>query len=299
MSRRLLLDTYSLIYRAYFALPRTIVDAQQRPVNAVHGYLDMTARLATSQRPDEIVHVYDHDWRPEGRTSVYPGYKADRPPDPEALPPQFDFLRDALDALGATQAEAPYWEADDGIAALCAQAGPNERLDIVTGDRDLFALVRDPVVRVLFTVKGVSELAVFDEAAVLEKHGVPPTRYVEYAILRGDASDGLPGVKGVGEKTARALVAAYPDLDSMLADANADPPQGEPLARSRRLAESLRTASEYIEAMRSVVPTRADVEVRVWRGAGDAKRLDELAENGGLGGPIRRLGQAVVAPAED
>ncbi|MDQ3855557.1 MAG: 5'-3' exonuclease [Chloroflexota bacterium] len=289
MSLCLLLDTSSLMYRAFFALPQSIADAEGNPVNAVHGYLDMTARLVAGHRPARVIHVYDHDWRPAQRVEAFAGYKAHRPADPDALPPQFALLRRVLEALGETQAEAPGWEADDAIAALCARAPSGGRVDIVTGDRDLLQLVADPRVRVLFTVRGVSELAEFDGAAVLEKYGVPARRYTELAVLRGDPSDGLPGVKGVGEKTATALVQAYPDLNALLEDAAREEPVGAPLARSRKLSAALREAKDYITQMSHVVPVREDVETRVWAPPRDEAALQQLSERGGLGGPLRRL----------
>ena len=303
MTYRLLLDTSSLMYRAFFALPTSIADPAGRPVNAVHGYLDMVTRLLSDLGPDEVVHVYDHDWRPADRVAAYAGYKADRPADPAGLPEQFDLLREVVDAFGMPQAEAPGWEADDAIGALCARGSSADRLDIVTGDRDLIQLVRDgadgagepaeaiATVRVLFTVRGVSELATFDEAAVVAKYGVPPRRYVDFAILRGDPSDGLPGVKGIGEKTARALVGRYASLDDLLAHLGSETP---------RLAASLDTARDYLAAMRLVVPVRRDVEVRLFAGTRDEPRLDALAEHRRLKGPIRRLREALdgAAPAE-
>jgi len=289
VTHRLLLDTSSLMYRAFFALPTSIVDAKGRPVNAVHGYLDFTSRLLSIHRPDQAVHVYDHDWKPAPRVAAYAGYKASRLPDPEALPGQFVLLREVLDAMGAPQAEAPGWEADDAIGVLCARATPTERIDVVTGDRDLIQLVRDPVVRVLFTLRGVSEVAVFDEAAVEAKHGLPASRYADFATLRGDPSDGLPGVVGVGEKTARALVLAYPDLDAMMEDAARDRPTRPPVSGSPGLRARLRAAADYLAAMRDVVPVRTDVEVRTWGGRRDEARVDELAAERNLTGPVRRL----------
>jgi 5'-3' exonuclease len=288
MGHRLLLDTSSLTYRAFFALPATITDAGGRPVNAVRGYLDMTAELVRSHGPDVTEHVFDDDWRPAPRVEVYPGYKADRRPDPEGLPEQFDLLIDVLDALGLTRVTAPGWEADDAIAALCAGAGPSDRIDVVTGDRDLLQLVRDeaPPVRVLFTVRGVSQLAVFDEAGVRGRYGVPASRYVDFAILRGDPSDGLPGVKGVGEKTARSLVAAYPSLDALLADVARQPP---------RLRAALEAARDYLARMRAVVPVRAEVALRDHTGRWDDERLDHLAVRHNLEGPVRRLRAALTA----
>src|SRR5919198_1099760 len=136
MAHRILLDTSSLMYRAFFAMPATVRDAGGRPINAVHGYLDMVALLIGSRRPDHAVHCYDDDWRPAPRVAVFAGYKANRAPDPEGLPEQFDILRELLDALGQPQATAPGWEAEDAIGALCARADGKDRLDIVTGDRD-------------------------------------------------------------------------------------------------------------------------------------------------------------------
>jgi 5'-3' exonuclease len=293
MSRRLLLDTSSLMFRAFFALPTSITDEAGQPVNALHGYLDMCARLIRSREPDECVHCYDDDWRPALRVAAYDGYKANRAHDPEGLPEQFVILRQILDALGMTQAEAPGWEAEDAIGTLCARAGARDRLDIVTGDRDLIQLVRDPAVRVLFTRKGVSELDVFDEEAVLEKYGVPANRYADFAILRGDPSDELPGVPGVGEKTARELVNAYPSLDAMVSDAQADRRTGKPLRRSPALRTRIREAARYLTSMREVVPIRTDLDVRRWADDGDPGRLEALAARHRLTGPIRRLREAL------
>jgi 5'-3' exonuclease len=293
MPNRLLLDTSSLMYRAFFSVPPTVKDPQGRPVNAVRGYLDMNARLIEARTPDEVVHVYDHDWRPAPRVALYAGYKSKRAPDPEGLPEQFVLLREVLDAFGLPQAEAPGWEAEDAIGVLCARADPEDRHDIVTGDRDLIQLVRDPAVRVLFTVRGVTELTVFDEPTVEAKYGVPASRYAEFAILRGDPSDSLPGVRGVGEKTARELIRAYPDLDSLVTDASAVRRTGAPLQRSPGLRAAIRDASDYLATMREVVPIRTDVEVRTWTGAFDEARLDALAEGRSLGGPIERLRRAL------
>ncbi|MGH2555089.1 MAG: 5'-3' exonuclease [Actinomycetota bacterium] len=293
MTTRLLLDTSSLMFRAFFSMPTSVTAPDGRPINAVHGYLDMTARLVKDRHPDEIVHVYDDDLRPAPRVALYGGYKAQRPPDPEGLPEQFEILREVLTAFGQAQAEAPDWEAEDAIGTLTDAAKPRDRIDIVTGDRDLIQLVRDPAVRVLFTLKGVSELRVLDEAGVLEKYGVPASRYAEFAILRGDPSDGLPGVRGVGEKTARILVNTYASLDQLLADAAAPKRTGRPLQRSPALRSALREAADYIHAMQQVVPIRTDLELRTWKGERNDRRLDELAQQLKLGGPVRRLREAL------
>ncbi|MFN2433596.1 MAG: 5'-3' exonuclease H3TH domain-containing protein [Gemmatimonadota bacterium] len=298
MRYRLLVDASSLLYRAFFSIPASVVNRAGEPVNAVHGYLDMTSHLLRSRQPDELVHVHDHDWRPAPRVRAYAGYKASRPEEPDALARQFDVLGEVLEAAGFAQAEAPGWEAEDAIGALCAAADSGTRTDVVTGDRDLVQLVHDPAVRVLFTVRGVSELRELDEAAIETKYGIPARRYADFAILRGDPSDGLPGVRGVGEKTARVLVRTYPDLVALVADATAPKRTGAPLQRSPALRAAIRDAAGYLEAMREVVPIRTEVAVRTRRGARSDARLEELAERHALGGPVRRLRQALDARGE-
>ncbi len=284
----MLLDTSSLTYRAYFALPTSIRDPQGQPVNAVRGVLDMHARLMTDHRPDEVVHVFDHDWRPAPRVAAYEGYKAQRADEPEDLTPQFGLLRRVLAAFGLPMVEAPGWEADDAIGTLCAQAGADERIDVVTGDRDLLQLVRDqaPTVRVLFTLRGVSELGVFDEAGVLERYGIPAERYVDFAILRGDSSDGLPGVRGIGEKTARQLIQRYGSVRELLTHVDELPPA---------MARNLRAAVDYIGAMLQIVPVERSVELDWTRTERDDAALDALAAEHALDGPINRLREALNA----
>lgn len=289
MTAALLLDTSSLAYRAYFAVPSSVTGPHGRPVNAVRGVLDMTARLLVDRRPDSIIHCLDADWRPAPRVAAYDGYKSARPQEPAELSWQFDVLEEVLDAFGLPRVRAPGWEADDAIATLCVRARPGDRVDVVTGDRDLLQLVRDarvgaPAVRVLFTVKGVRDLQEFDEAAVERKYGVPPARYVDFATLRGDPSDGLPGVIGVGDKTARDLVRRYDSVEAMLADGSGHSP---------RLGENLRAATDYLAAMRQVVPVRTDVALERSDGTRDDTRLEALASEHGIEGPVRRLRDAL------
>lgn len=286
---RLLLDVSSLMYRAFFAWGEDLRSPGGRPVGAVHGYLDMVVRLIVKRRPDEFVHAYDHEWRPVARTDLYEGYKANRPPDPEDLPDQFPMLRQVLDLAGMEQAMTRGWEAEDAIGALCAGAAPDDRIEIVSGDRDLIQLVEDPLVKLLFTVRGVSDLLELDEAGVLDKYGVPAARYSEFAILRGDASDGLPGVRGVGEKTARALVQAYESLEDMLADAHSDEPRPGPMKGKPALRARLRDSAGYIATMQELVPVNAIAPLDRWHGERDDAALSELAEELGLRGPVGRL----------
>jgi 5'-3' exonuclease len=295
VAHRLLLDVSSMMYRAHFAMGDMVRSPGGRPVGAVHGYLDMVARLIVSRTPDDIVHAYDHEWRPTARTDIYPGYKANRPPDPEGLPEQFSMLRQALDLTGMPQVMTRGWEAEDAIGALCAAAGRSDRLEIVSGDRDLIQLVRDPVVTLLYTVRGVSDLLELDEAAVLEKYGVPASRYAEFAILRGDPSDALPGVRGVGEKTARALVQTYASLEELLADAEAPEPRPGPLTGKPALRARMREAAEYIAAMQRLVPVNAVAPIDRWAGERDDDSLIGLAEELGIRGPVQRLRAALDA----
>ena len=203
-----------------------------------------------------------------------------------------------LDLTGMPQAQAPEWEAEDAIGALCLNANPGDLFEMVSGDRDLIQLVRDPSIRLLFTVRGVSELLELDEAAVLAKYGVPASRYGEFAILRGDPSDGLPGVPGVGEKTARALVQTYGSFEELFADADVDEPVPGPMKGKPALRARIREARTYVNAMRLLVPIKTDAPLEMWTGARDDAALRALADDHGLRGPVVRLVAALdsVAP---
>ena len=160
----------------------------------------MVSRVLVDRRPEAVANVFDADWRPQWRVDLYPGYKSTRADDPPELPGQVPLLLEVLDAAGLPVAEAAGYEADDVIGTIAAAAGPDERLAVLTGDRDLFQVVRDPTVWVLYPLKGTSSLATMDAAGVAAKTRVPPERYVDLAILRGDPSDGLPGVPGWGRR---------------------------------------------------------------------------------------------------
>jgi 5'-3' exonuclease len=280
---RLVVDSPSLFYRAFFALPKSITGPGGNSVNAVRGYLDMVSPVLAERRPQGMVNVFDADWRPQWRVDLYAGYKAKRADDPPELPGQVPLLLEVLDAAGLPVAEAGGYEADDVIGTIAAAAGADERLAVLTGDRDLFQVVRDPVVWVLYPLRGTSSLATMDEAGVAAKTGVPPDRYVDLAILRGDPSDGLPGVAGVGEKTAARLVADHPDLDALLAAAGAG-------RLAPRLAATLAESAAYIEAMRKVVPVATDVDYRLSDPhPPDRDRLAALAEANAIEGPVERM----------
>ena len=280
---RLVVDSPSLFYRAFFAVPKSIRGPAGNSVNAVRGYLDMVSRVLVDRRPEAVANVFDADWRPQWRVDLYAGYKAKRAEDPPELPGQVPVLLEVLDAAGLPVAEAAGYEADDVIGTIAAAAGPRERLAVLTGDRDLFQVVRDPVVHVLYPLKGTSSLATMDGAGVAAKTGVPPDRYVDLAILRGDPSDGLPGVPGVGEKTAAGLVAAHPDLDAMLAAAAAG-------ALTPRLNAALTANADYVQAMRKVAAVARDVDYRISDPhPPDRDRLAALGAAHAIEGPVDRL----------
>jgi 5'-3' exonuclease len=280
---RLVVDSPSLFYRAFFAVPKSIKGPDGNSVNAVRGYLDMVSRVLVDRRPQAVVNVFDADWRPQWRVDLYAGYKAKRAEDPPELPGQVPVLLEVLEAAGLPVAEAAGYEADDVIGTIAAAAGPGERLAVLTGDRDLFQVVRDPVVWVLYPLKGTSSLATMDRAGVAAKCGVPPERYVDLAILRGDPSDGLPGVQGVGEKTAARLVADHPDLDDLLAAAAAG-------RLAPRLAATLAGSADYIAAMRKVVPVATGVDYRISDPhPPDRRRLVALGEAHAIEGPVERM----------
>ena len=288
---RLLLDSPSLLYRAFFALPVSIRDPQGQSVNAVRGYLDMVSNIMREHRPTQVVHVFDADWRPAFRVAAYAGYKADRRPDPPELPPQLDMLLEVLDATHMPVASAPGYEADDAIGTLAARATAHDPVEIVSGDRDLMQLVRDPAVALLSVVSGVKNLRRYDEAAVRERFGIPPRLYADFATLRGDPSDGLPGVAGVGAKTAATLLSRYGSLDALVDAEDISP----------RLRESLHIQADYLRAMRTVVPVALDAPVTVTAaGAPDHERLAELSRVHALRGSMERLEAAMAdlaAPA--
>jgi 5'-3' exonuclease len=289
MTHRLLLDVSSMMYRAFFAFGDGVVDPDGQSVGAVHGYLGMVTRLTATRRPDEVIHVYDHEWRPVARTDLYAAYKHTRPEEPSDLTRQFELLRRVLDQTGMLQAQTEGWEAEDAIGAFCVEAREADRLEIVSGDRDLIQLVRDPVVKLLFTIRGVSELLELDEGTVLERYGVPAARYADFAILRGDPSDELPGVPGVGEKTARALILAYGSLEDLLTDAASDSPMAGPLRGKPALRSRLRDAADYVRVMQRLVPVNAVAPLSVWAGTRDDAALGELAEETNLKGAVQRL----------
>jgi DNA polymerase-1 len=215
--RFMLIDGNSLTYRAFHALPTDLVTASGQVTNAVYGFTSMFINLVRDHRPDAVAVAFDRP-EPTFRHEQNPEYKAQREAAPDILKQQMALVRQVVDTLGVTAIEQPGVEADDIIATLATLAkGRGDDVIIVTGDRDAYQLVEDPHVKVLYNKRGVSDYALYDEAGIQERTGVHPRDYVQYAALRGDPSDNLPGVPGVGEKTAAKLVNAYGGLDGIFA----------------------------------------------------------------------------------
>ena len=300
----LVLDSASLYYRSYFALPSSMTAPDGRPHNAVRGFLATLARLVEAHSPAGLVACWDADWRPQWRVDLLPTYKAHRvaadaesggtdgpaaEAEPEDLGPQVEAIAGLLDRLGIARWGVDGYEADDVAASVARQAsGP---VVVVTGDRDLVQLVDDRV-RVLLAVNGgMEKWPLLDPAAVVERFGVAATHYVDLAVLRGDPSDGLPGVPGIGAKTAAALVAAFGGCAAIRAAAEADP-----LVRpmTPRLAAALREAGDYLDR---AVPVATAVSELPLPGlpAGlptapvDADALDDLAQRWGVRRQVRDL----------
>jgi 5'-3' exonuclease len=255
----MLLDTASLYYRAFYGMPETVTAPDGTPVNAIRGLLEAITRLVRDHRPARLVACLDADWRPAFRTAALPGYKAHRaePDGSEQTPPglavQIPLITQVLIASGIAIAEHDGYEADDVIATLAATA--RQPVDVVTGDRDLFQLIDDArQVRVLYTVKGLGKLDAVTEAEVAVKYDIPGDRYADFAVLRGDPSDGLPGVPGIGEKTAAILISAFGDLESLkqaLDKGHGGFPSGT--------RKKLEAARPYLDIAPPVVRTATDV----------------------------------------
>jgi 5'-3' exonuclease len=320
----MLLDSASLWFRAFYGVPMTLTADDGTPVNAARGFCDMVARLVRERRPAAVVACLDRDWRPAFRVRAIPSYKAHRidpsagdpsspvggAPDAEAAPPelaaQVEIILEVLAAAGIPTAGAEGYEADDVIGTLCAtEAG--DAIEVVSGDRDLLQLVRDEPtpVRIVYIARGVSKYELYGPDDVAARYGVPAARagagYAEMAMLRGDPSDGLPGVAGVGEKTAAQVVSKFGSWDELIAAV---------LDRSdTRMSSAVRAklakAGEYLVAAPEVVRVAADAPID-WTGErralphepADPDALSALSERWNLTGSVDRLVAALRGDAE-
>jgi 5'-3' exonuclease len=294
----MLLDTASLYFRAFFGVPDTVRAPDGTPVNAVRGLLDTIGRLVRARHPTRLVACLDADWRPAFRVAAIPSYKAHRLASdgteevPPALAAQIPVIEEVLHTSGLAVAGQPGFEADDVIATLSARSA--DPVDVVTGDRDLFQLVDDARgVRVIYTVRGLLNMDVIDEAAVTAKYDIPGRAYADFAALRGDPSDGLPGVPGVGEKTAAALIRTFGSIEGITAALEAGH-GGFP----RGSRDKLEKARDYLGIALSVARVvdnapLPQVEGKLPVVPTDAVRLKELGERWGLGSSLTRFVTAV------
>lgn len=326
--RLLLLDSASLYFRAFFGVPDQRSSPDEHPTNALRGFLDMIATLVTAHRPSHLVACWDNDWRPQFRVDLIPSYKAHRVgqpvgsaprpapgdvPDqahpasddtaaeevPDDLAPQVPLIADALAALGLVRLGADGFEADDVIGTLVERYRGRMPIDVVTGDRDLLQLIDDAHgVRVLYTGKGgVREPDVGTQAYLQTKYAIPDgDAYADMSILRGDTSDGLPGVKGIGDKTAAQLITAYGSLDALRKAVD----DGDPALKGARRA-NLEAAAAYLDVAPRVVRVArdapvADVDLALPTAVADTRLLSELASTYGVTNPINRVLAALQIP---
>jgi len=303
VTRGLYFDSATLYYRAFFAVPSSVKAPDGTPSGAIRGFLDMVSTLATQFPADYVVFAWDNDWRPQWRVDLIPSYKTHRlEPDPrfagtqeesvpDELSPQITAIAQILDAIGVPRLGESGFEADDILGSLIAQY--EHPADVVTGDRDLFQLVSDTGnTRVLSITKGIRNLAIVDDAYLMEKYGVTGRQYADFAALRGDASDGLPGVKGIGEKTASALIGQWESIENLMLAVTQENEQVANSARAKLLAHA-----DDLESMQKVVRVRTDAKVTrklaPHSTVKDANTLSELASRWGISRQVNALLKAL------
>jgi 5'-3' exonuclease len=301
----MLLDTASMYFRAFYGVPE-ITAADGTPVNAVRGLLDFISRLVNDYRPTHLVCCWDNDWRPQWRVDLIPSYKAHRveqvvpgpAPDVEEVPDplevQIPIILEVLDAFGICVLGADGYEADDVIGSLATGAGMP--VDVVTGDRDLFQLVDDDAeVRILYIARGVANHERVTRDWVKAKYDIEPRQYADFATLRGDTSDGLPGVAGVGEKTAATLLNRFGDMVGIVAAAHDPESDMGPGPRGK-----LKATADYLEVAPTVVAVVRDIDfdgadLALPRVPRDPDALAELADRYSLTSAVERLCKALEA----
>jgi len=309
VKRGLYFDSATLYYRAFFAVPDSVRNAQGQPSGAIRGFLDMVATIITQFPAEHVVFAWDDDWRPQWRVELVPSYKTHRlEPDsrlagedeeevPDELGPQITAIAQILDAIGLPRLGERGFEADDILGSLVAQHEIES--DVVTGDRDLFQLVSDTgQTRVISITKGVRNLEIVDDAFLLEKYGVAGHQYADFATLRGDSSDGLPGVRGIGEKTASQLISTWGSLDALMAAFEREDELLKP-AVVNKLAASI----DMIEPASKVVHVRSDSTVTTKLAApssiADEQELLDLVGQWGIKRQVNQLLSALGLPVLD
>ncbi|GAB3394826.1 5'-3' exonuclease [Humibacter soli] len=306
--RLMLLDTASLYFRAFYGVPESVTSPDGMPINGVRGLLDIIARLVADFEPTDIVACWDDDWRPRWRVDLIPTYKQHRVEQavpggvdveetPAGLVVQVPVIRELLGALGIPVVGAEEAEADDVIGCLARRSA--QPVDVITGDRDLFQLVDDATgVRIIYTARGMSKLELVTDDVVHAKYGISPRQYAAFAALRGDPSDGLPGVAGIGEKTAAGLLREFGDLDGILAAAT-----DASTAMAAGVRTKLAAASEYLERAVPVIAVgervtlpEVDAAIRPLDATAEAS-VRTLGDRYGLGGSLDRALKALTVAA--
>ena len=295
----MLLDSASLWYRAYYGMPDTLVNSEGAPVHAIRGFLDMSARLISQYKPNRLVACLDGDWRPSWRVDLFPEYKANRvdvegdeEAEPETLTSQIPILLDVLEALGIPLIGADDYEADDVIATYSVQE-PGPTL-IVTGDRDLFQLVDDKrKVKVVYLARGIANHDLVDKKWISTKYEIPGERYALFAMIRGDASDGLPGIKGIGEKGAGLIANSFSSMQEVIQAAQGEDERLTPALRKKLLADI-----EYARIAERLVHCALDVpipkvELKIPKTQPDLSRVYQLKEEHNLGASVDRFISAI------
>ena len=292
----MLLDSASLWYRAYYGMPDTLLSPSGLPVNAIRGYLDMTARLVSIYKPNRIVACIEGDWRPSWRVDLFPAYKANRleegsvdeEEEPETLTPQIPILLDLIDAFGIPMVGVDDYEADDVMATFATnEKGP---IRIVTGDRDLFQLVDDKKdIKVVYLARGISNHDLVDIKWVADKYGIPGDRYDLFAMFRGDPSDGLPGVRGIGEKGAALIANDFASVEEAIAGAKSGHQ-----ALSPALAKKIIEGIDYLKIAPTLVNCARDValpkmNLNLPQKPEDLSSIYAMKEEFGLGASVDRL----------
>ena len=299
-TRNLFFDTATLYYRSFFAVPESITAPDGTPSGAVRGFLDMVSAIAKQFPPAQVVFAWDDDWRPQWRVDLIPSYKLHRvdeevsdQPDaafeviPDALSPQIGAISMILDAIGLPRIGQIGHEADDVLGALVSKSASS--CDVVTGDRDLFQLVSDEQgVRIISITKGVKKLEIVDDSYLVNRYGISGAQYADFSMLRGDPSDGLPGVKGIGEKTATKLITEHLDVAGLITAAKNPDVALAPAVR-RNLLESqayMKAASKVVRVKTSAkLPKNLERPLKVK----DSQSLEELTQAWGIERQIKRF----------
>lgn len=291
---RLLVDSASLWYRAFYGMPETLQSPSGEPINAIKGFFDGLSTIVGRYRPTEIALCLDADWRPGWRVELFPAYKANRldedgdEEEPDLLTPQIEPLLNVARLAGLSIIEADAQEADDVIASLAMKAPSDVR--VMTGDRDLFQLIRySNLIRIIYLAKGIQNHDLVDGAYIEKRYGIPAHRYHLFAAIRGDASDGLPGIRGIGEKGAAEIVSIFDSMEEVMDAAENSDPRLRPLHQRKLLADR-----DYAQIAEQLVTCRTDLELNQegldsWRDRADLLSLRKLGKDLGLGNTLERL----------